>query len=302
MSSTTNEEADAVCASCGRSECDDTKLKICTACRLVRYCSVACQKDHRPQHKKACKKRVAELRDEILFQQPERSYLGDCPLCFLPLSIDLSKSVMMGCCSKIICNGCCYANEMRQLEENLEPKCPFCRHPKPKSKEEFNQENMKRIKANDPAALRKMGTKHYDEGDYAGAYKYWTKAAGLGDVNAHYQLAGLFYEGEGVEKNMTKFVHHSEEAAIGGVPVARHNLGVHDARNGKVERAVKHFIIAATLGDGESLKLLREGCAQGIVKKEDFEAALRAHQAAVDATKSAQREAAEAAKMRRRSS
>eukprot|EP00985_Skeletonema_marinoi_P006192 scaffold2689_cov70-Skeletonema_marinoi.AAC.15 len=65
------------CASCGvTAEVDDIKLKNCTACYLVKYCSVKCQKDHRPQHKRECKKRMAELRDEFLFKQPESSHLG----------------------------------------------------------------------------------------------------------------------------------------------------------------------------------------------------------------------------------
>ena len=51
-----NEAADEVCASCGKAAVDDVKLKKC-ACNLVKYCSVACQKDHRPQHKKICKKK-----------------------------------------------------------------------------------------------------------------------------------------------------------------------------------------------------------------------------------------------------
>ena len=47
---------------------------------------------------------------------------------------------------------------------------------------------MKRIKANDPVALRQMGVKLYHEGDYDAAFEYWTKAAELGDVDAHNQL------------------------------------------------------------------------------------------------------------------
>ena len=43
----------------------------------------------------------------------------------------------------------------------------------------------------------------------------------------------------------------------------------------------------------ESLRALKECFKRGMVSKEDFAAALRAHQAAVDATKSPQREAAE---------
>eukprot|EP00984_Skeletonema_dohrnii_P017628 scaffold8077_cov98-Skeletonema_dohrnii-CCMP3373.AAC.1 len=65
------------CASCGISEGDDIKLKTCTACKSARYCSVKCQKEHRPKHKRACKKRAAELHDEMLFKQPESAHYGD---------------------------------------------------------------------------------------------------------------------------------------------------------------------------------------------------------------------------------
>ena len=94
--STNSEEQDNMwlCAACGIAEVDDIKLKECAACDLVRYCSDKCQKDHQPQHKIACKKRVAELSDEILFKQPESSHHGDCPICFLPLPIDPTKSTM----------------------------------------------------------------------------------------------------------------------------------------------------------------------------------------------------------------
>jgi len=56
--------------------------KTCDGCKSVRYCSVKCLTDHRSQHKRECKKRAAELRDEILFKQPESSHKGDCPICF----------------------------------------------------------------------------------------------------------------------------------------------------------------------------------------------------------------------------
>ena len=77
-------------ASCGITQVDGDdvkKMKNC-ACKIVQYCSVACQTEHRSEHKRACKKRVAELRDEILFKQPESSCFGDCPICCLPISID----------------------------------------------------------------------------------------------------------------------------------------------------------------------------------------------------------------------
>ena len=52
------------CANCGKGE--DCDLKKCSACMAVKYCSVACQKAHRPQHKRECKKRAAEIFDETL--------------------------------------------------------------------------------------------------------------------------------------------------------------------------------------------------------------------------------------------
>ena len=76
------EEGDMCCASCGRAEVDEIKLKECDACDLVRYCSENCKEEHN-QNERECKKRTAELRDEILFRQPENSYLGDCPICYL---------------------------------------------------------------------------------------------------------------------------------------------------------------------------------------------------------------------------
>ena len=57
------------------------------------------------------------------------------------------------------------------------------------------------------------------------------------------------------------------------------------------------MIIAAKLGHDGSLEGLKDNIATGFVSKEDFAAALRSHQAAVDASKSPQREA-EAARKR----
>eukprot|EP00984_Skeletonema_dohrnii_P010386 scaffold4045_cov105-Skeletonema_dohrnii-CCMP3373.AAC.10 len=286
------------CAACGAAEADQIKkLKKCTACYLVKYCSVKCQKEHRPKHKRECKKRAAELRDELLFKQPESTHLGDCPICCLPLPIKGKKSNMMACCSKTICNGCDRANQMREFEGKLLRKCLFCRTATPKSKEEADRIQMKRIEVNDPVAMRLMGGKRDGEGDYDGAIEYWTKAAGLGDAAAHYNLSLMYHEGKGVGKDKKKELHHLEEAAIAGHTFARHNLGCLEAGNGRADRAMKHWVIAANLGDDGSLEILKDAFGNGLlISKEDFAAALRAHQAAVDATKSPQREAAELAR------
>ena len=124
------------------------------------------------------------------------------------------------------------------------------------------------------------------------ASEFLTKAAGLGDAAAHFNLSVMYREGKGVEKDAQKEFYHTEEAAIGGHPTARYNLGAFEWNNGRLDRAVKHLIIAAKLGDDDSVEMLKQGYKEGSVSKEDFAAALRAHQAAVDATKSSQRDAA----------
>ena len=291
--------ADERCASCGTAGGNDVTLKNCNGCFLVKYCGVECQRNHRSEHKRACKKRAAELKDELLFKQPESTDLGDCPICQLPIPLERTQDerryATYPCCSKVVCIGCMHANLLREREERLALSCPFCRRPVPKSKKEINLLIKKRAEANDPFALCSLGRDHSREGDCATATQYWKKAALLGNIASHFQLAGAYYEGrDGVEKDMKKEIYHLEQAAIGGHVFARHNLGVVEEQNGNIERAVKHFTIAANLGDDESMKELKEGYSRGVVSKEDFEAALRAHKA-VDAMKSPQRDEAEAA-------
>ncbi len=289
-----SEAAEEVCASCGKAAIDGVKLKKC-ACDLIKYCSVDCKKNHRKQHKKACKKRLAGIRDDKLFKQPDESHLGECPICCLPLPLDESKFGLSSCCCKGICNGCNLANQMRELEQGLERRCPFCREPVPFTQEGVNKNFMERAKANDPVALFKMGVnKCYNEGDYKGAVEYWTKAATLGDMDAHFNLSVMYREGTGVEKDEKKEVYHLEEAAIGGHPSARFNLGYHEMNNGRLDRGIKHWIIAAKLGYDNALEAVKGSFRRGFsfVSKEEYAAALRGHQAAVDATKSKQREEA----------
>jgi tetratricopeptide (TPR) repeat protein len=235
------------------------------------------------------------MHDKDLFTQPNGSYMGECPICCLPLSIDMTKSTMMGCCCKYICLGCDYAHQKREIEAELEHRCAFCREPVPKSKEEALTQVAERVKRNDPVAMTAMGKKHYIEGDYGKTLEYYTKAAELGDVAAHCLLGDLYLSGDGVEKDEKKGVYHLEKAAISGHPGARVHLANYEMENGRYERAAKHLIINANLGGFESsLKCVKELFVQGGVSKEDYTAALRGHQTAVDATKSAEREKGEA--------
>ena len=302
MSASVESESDTMmfCASCGTAGSDDIKLKKCTACYLARYCSVKCQKDHWKQHKKECKKRAAELKDEILFKQPEGSHWGDCPICCLPLPLDPHKAILNSCCCKRICTGCDLANKRREEEGRLDHTCPFCRETLPNTDEECIEQLKKRTEANDPVAMYQMGTIRKKEEDYEAAFEYLTRAVALGDTEAHYPLYVMYRDGLGVEKDEKRELHHVEQAAIGWHHMARHDLGVKEwERNGRMDRAVRHWIIAAKLGFDRSLDNIKDGYKIGYVSKEDLATALRDHHAAIEATKSAQRkEAAEFEKER----
>eukprot|EP00984_Skeletonema_dohrnii_P018339 scaffold8542_cov76-Skeletonema_dohrnii-CCMP3373.AAC.2 len=289
------EVAEMYCASCGITEVDDIKLNNCADCGLAR-CD-KCQREHLPpKYEQMRKQRAAELRDEILFRQPESTHLGDCPICFVPLSLNVEENTLCSCCSTTICNGCANADEIRQIGEKIRVHlCPFCRRPVPMKEEEnlkFQTNTMKRAKANDPVATIQLSKWRYGEGDYVGAFEYIVKAVELGDVDAYAHLSHLYREGLGVEKDEKKGLYYLEEAAIAGHPVARYNLAGYEWDKERFDRAVKHFIIAANLGYDDSIQGLKDCYKDGHVSKEDFAAALRAHQAAVDATKSPQRDAA----------
>ena len=277
-------------ASCGIAAVDNIKLEECDGCDLVKDCSNECREDHREQHAEECENRAKELHDKELFTQPDSCCFGECPICFLPMPLEGQKSIFYSCCSKQICKGCGHANDISTKQRS----CPFCREPVVDAKENVKRV-MKRVKANDPVATLEMGTTLYHEGDFDGAFEYLTKAAELGDMTAHNELGIMYARGEGVEKDEEKAVYLLEMAAIVGHPDARYNLGFIEERNGNMERAVKHWIIAAKLGDTGSMKALWRHYSKGNITKDDLEATLRAHQTAIDAMKSPQREAAAAA-------
>lgn len=277
---------------------DDIKLKECSESNS----DDECPKEESPKEViegASTKTEIIEVTDDILFKQPESSHLGDCPICIIPLPLDISKSKATACCSKIICIGCNFANQKSEYERKfkLDPKCPFCREPIPKSEKQRSWNKRKRREANDPYALRDHGARCLQKKDYKVAFQYLSKAADLGDVTAHYYLSIMYQLGH-VKEDEKKQLSHLEQAAIGGHPSARYNLGNHEWVNKRHERALRHYMIAARQGDDDTIKFLMEAFKRGNINKGGLAAALRAHQAAVDETKSPQRAEAEAAMKR----
>ncbi len=109
-------------------------------------------------------------------------------------------------------------------------------------------------------------------------------------IHNHCSVAGWLYPSS---CSTSVGASHGLCSTIGGHPIARHHLGCHEGRSSNVDRGVKHWIIAATQGDDDSMKVLMDAFKRGFFNKEELAATPRAHHAAVDAPKCPQREAAE---------
>ena len=111
---------------------------------MVKYCKVDCQRAHRAKHKKQCRKRAAELHEEVLFKQPP-PVEEDCPICFLRMPTIESGFRYNTCCGKIICSGCIHAPVYDDRGNMIrEKKCPLCRLPTAASENEMIDREKKR--------------------------------------------------------------------------------------------------------------------------------------------------------------
>ena len=278
------------CANCGKGEENTVSLKACVACKIVKYCNRDCQIAHRPQHKRECKKRAKVLYDEALFADPPPP--KECPICFLPIPVDLTQTTFSTCCGKKICCGCLYGMILEQKRKGKKGEeigtCPFCRTPKASSDEETIERYTKLMEKGNAEACNQLGA-HYAGGelglpqDWTKAMELWRKAGELGCAGGNSHLGELYDKGMGVVVDKKKANHYYELAAMGGDVCARHNLGCKEYNAGNYQRAYKHYMIAAQSGYNVSLDEVKEGFMRGFVAKDEYEQTLRIYQKRVDA-------------------
>ena len=299
-----NNHDDAIarcCAECGKEE-GGVSLKTCKSCKLVKYCNADCQKNHWTKHKKLCKKRAAELRDEALFKDPPPK--EDCPICFLPMPINLiccaslppatilsvpihdfaneheahadqETDMYYPCCGKRICKGCVFTF----CNSEQKGKCPFCNGDQGgKTDEENNEDTMKRAEANDPISMCMLARFYYYglrglQQDRTMAIELFTMAAELGYSDAHYNL-GVHYN-EGGDRKKAKF--HNEAAAMAGHEVARNWLGCFEFQHGNMGQAIKHWTIAASAGHYSAMFCLNVEFIKGVVSRESINSTLTSY-------------------------
>jgi len=200
----------------------------------------------------------------------------------------------MSCCGKLICSGCVFANKGLTADQL----CPFCRIPSPKGMETIERLK-KRTEAGDAIAIGILGG-YYSDGEHglprnrAKAIELRHRSAELGYAVSYYNIGLAYLCGRGVERDMKKAIHYYELAAMMGYVYARYYLGVYEKVEGNMDRALKHFMIAAGSGHTDSLKNIKEIFTDGHATKDDYGTALRARQSYLNEIKSIPRDEAAA--------
>ena len=244
---------------------------------------------------------VKNISDDELFREPPPK--EDCPICMLPMpyanGVCGINMIYHPCCGKIVCKGCILAASQEMKKGTMKPLCAFCREPILTCGIESLTLYKKRMKLNDAEAYDQVGMFHFQGSnslpkDYKKTLELWKKAAELGSLTAHYSLAAAYMVGNGVSKDQKLALHHYKLAAIGGHEIARLNLGSIDYNNndGNDDRAMKHFMIAASCGYDVALKEVGNRYRDGYITKDEYASTLRAYQNSIDEMKSEQREAA----------
>ena len=262
-----------ICANCGEGEEESGNLKSCAACKLVKYCSRDCQIAHRPHHKKECKQRAAELYDEKLFKEIEPE---ECSICMLPV-VSLDQTTFMSCCGKSVCKGCIYAMTVSGGKDL----CAYCRAPPPSSEEEHIKQTKKLMEKGYAEAYYVLG-QHYAKGvlglpqDQQKANELFLKAGELGCASGYCNLGNAFEQGRGIEVDRKKATHYWEIATMMGSLQARNILACMEVEAGNVNRADKHFMIAARAGSKAALDQVKVSYQMGFVTKDEYASTLRA--------------------------
>ena len=90
----------------------------------------------------------------------------------------------------------------------------------------------------------------------------------------------------------SKGVRFLEKAAMQGHVDSRYQLGWIEENKGNYDRAVRHLLISAKMGDKDSLDAMKRVFKGGIATKEQYTEALKGHQDAMEGMKSHDRDEA----------
>jgi tetratricopeptide (TPR) repeat protein len=151
---------------------------------------------------------------------------------------------------------------------------------------------MKRVEANDARAIYMLANSYHhgfngSQQDHAKAMELYARSAELGCDEAHCQRGKLFY----YEGDLKKAKFHYEAAAMAGHELARSDLGILESNSGNTERAIKHWIIAASAGEYQAMHILIKEFEGGFVGRDVIDAILIAYNNACAEMRSEARDA-----------
>ncbi|EJK77605.1 hypothetical protein THAOC_00551, partial [Thalassiosira oceanica] len=126
------------------------------------------------------------------------------------------------------------------------------------------------------------------------AVELWTEAAELGSIDALYNLGYAYFNGDEVEPDNAKGVEFWSKAAMQGHVNSRRSLGQAKMLRGNFDRAVRHWMISAKMGDKDSIENIKREFMKGLATKDQYAEALRGYQDAVEEMKSHDRDEAKA--------
>jgi hypothetical protein len=186
------------------------------------------------------------------------------------------------CCGKSICRGCIHSLIM----SGDWSKCPFCLAERHRldfhDEQDENRDNiadvMKRVQANDAGAMCRLA-QYYSHGlggfqqDHAKSTEIYARAAELGCPKAHCILGREYQQGGDGKRAYI----HFEASALAGNEMARYSLGCIEFNSGNVERAVKHWKIAASAGSFRAMDAMRTVFVVGRVSREMIDSTLTAY-------------------------
>ena len=199
----------------------------------------------------------------------------DCPICLIPMPLDLYMVTYYNCCGKNLCHAC-YKEHLRSIriinstrKATLPPVqdgCVFCRSTShTRSGEELKEnsiENYKsRVRRGDGRAAWNLAG-IYEKGEFglavdkSRALQVYHIAANLGSVEATSQL-GFLYTSEYSGTDTQVFGKmYLELAALKGDIDAHTDLADVEFDNGNCQLARKHLKLSASAGHVQSMKRL----------------------------------------------
>jgi hypothetical protein len=301
-------EPEDICVQCGKLGGDSgVALKKCSSCHLVRYCSVECQRSHRPAHKKTCQEQAAKQIEEMLFADPPES--EECPVCLLRLPINREQILYQSCCGQTICTACLMGISKAAINGKSRPmdvlkghECPLCRTRISLSLDVHAERMKKRIELGDPSGMynyamyllspipRKDGMG--PSASIKTARDLLIKASDAGCTLANVEVGTFMYRGLNpalFPQDIKKAQQYFQKAAIAGNPTAHTFLAEIAFSGGDPKKGCKHSMMAAKMGDEFALQNVTNGYKNDCVTKDEYASTLRAYQRASDELKSENR-------------